>query len=87
MGSHGAALTNLLFSPPGAKLLEIRAKQQNGPIDNCFQRLCTFADVEHYLLFCEGVSTDPIAEGHNMDLMVDVNVLQEELDLLIAERE
>jgi tetratricopeptide (TPR) repeat protein len=47
---HGAGLTNLVFSAPGTKVIEIFPASY---ITNCYWEICHSCSLEHYFLICD----------------------------------
>ncbi|CAI5514527.1 unnamed protein product [Closterium sp. Naga37s-1] len=62
IGVHGAALTNLIFMPPNATLLELRP---TGMENACYHHLSSVCSVQYYLLLCHGAKDTPVT--CNMD--------------------
>ncbi|MBC8102330.1 MAG: glycosyltransferase family 61 protein [Cytophagales bacterium] len=77
-GPHGAALANCIFCAPGTNLLELRATEQRNGTDDCFNRLCSFGSLNHYLLFTDTVK-DPDTPSQNRDLIADIDLLKQML--------
>jgi tetratricopeptide (TPR) repeat protein len=75
-GPHGAALTNLVFSPPGARVLEIMPGRHNQL--GFFPPLSAACGHIHRRMVAESVGAD----SQNADMIVDVARLMEELDAL-----
>lgn len=69
VGVHGAALTNLVFLPEGARLLELRHPVKHWPV---YRSLAEMFGVEYHCQVC-----DP-AEA-NLDVIVDLDQLRENL--------
>jgi capsular polysaccharide biosynthesis protein len=66
---HGAALTNLIFSPPGAFLLELFHPQHK---NNCYVNVA--AGCGHRYASLDGRAVTP-ASRSNLDYVVDVNAV------------
>ena len=67
---HGAGLTNLLFSQPGIKVIEIFAPSYPG---KCFQNLCGLYGLNHYSFIAEDVD-NPLAILEKRDKHIYVNL-------------
>ncbi|CAI7821798.1 unnamed protein product [Closterium sp. NIES-53] len=57
IGVHGAALTNLIFMPHNATLLELRPI---GMANACYHHLSSVCTVQYYLLLCDGGKDTPV---------------------------
>ncbi|CAI5960037.1 unnamed protein product [Closterium sp. NIES-64] len=57
IGVHGAALTNLIFMPRNATLLELRPR---GMANACYHHLSSVCSVHYYLLLCDGGKDTPV---------------------------
>ncbi|CAI5483653.1 unnamed protein product [Closterium sp. Yama58-4] len=57
IGVHGAALTNLIFMPRNATLLELRPR---GMANACYHHLSSVCSVQYYLLLCDGGKDTPV---------------------------
>lgn len=73
---HGAGLTNMLFMPEGAQVLELR--NENDDHNNCFFSLASALGHEYYYLLNNGNTMDTnLVEVH-----VDLEKLQETITLM-----
>jgi len=57
LGPHGAGLTNLMFSCPNTKVIEIRSNQQGGDYSSasCFEELSRIMGIEHHIFNCPSI--------------------------------
>ena len=67
---HGANMTNILFLPGTAKVIEIHNKEYSDP---CYLRLASCLGLEYYICPCTGVDAKL---GNQSDVVVDVALLQ-----------
>lgn len=73
---HGAGLTNILFAPPGTKVIEIFSPHY---IEKCFWILASQLELEYGFIL--GESTPRIQEyGKREDIRVDINKLKKVLE-------
>jgi hypothetical protein len=80
VSSHGAGLTNILFMPPGGRVLELRRK---GEVErNWFFNLAAAARLGYYYQTCEPES--PGGNVHAGNLLADTRALRENLALMLA---
>jgi hypothetical protein len=79
VSNHGAGLTNMLFMPDGAKVLELR--HHGDAVGNCYFTLAAALGLHYFFQGC--VPVDPIANPHQADLLVDVDRLNSNLDLML----
>ena len=63
---HGAALTNMLFLPPTAKVLELR--NQNDAITQCYFNLAAALNLPYFYTLNQGDSADTIMSDFTIDL-------------------
>jgi capsular polysaccharide biosynthesis protein len=78
VSNHGAGLTNMLFAPEGANILELRHHRDD--INNCYFTLASALNQNYFFQACQTASGND--EPHLADLVVDLNVLEENLRLL-----
>ena len=78
MSSHGAGLTNLLFMPPGASVLELRREGERER--NWFFNLASAAGVQYFYQLCSPADGD----AHAGDLTADAGALRENLALMVG---
>ncbi|GHB95340.1 glycosyltransferase family 61 protein [Cerasicoccus arenae] len=71
VGIHGAGLSNMLFLPPDAKVLEI---QKLNDWASCFFRLAHSLDLDYYYTYCPHFPPEEVSEL-KADLVVDVDQL------------
>ena len=57
LGPHGAGLTNLMFSCPGTKVIEIRSNEQGGEYSSatCYEELSGIMEMEHHIFQCPSI--------------------------------
>lgn len=79
VSNHGAGLTNMLFAPEGANVLELR--HQTDSVNNCYFTLSSALNLNYFYQTCEAAQSD--LEPHSADLVVDVNLLKKNLELLL----
>lgn len=79
VSNHGAGLTNMLFMPDGAKVLELR--HHRDAVNNCYFTLAAALRLHYFFQGC--VPVDPIADPHQADVLVDVDRLNGNLDLML----
>jgi capsular polysaccharide biosynthesis protein len=79
VSNHGAGLTNMLFMPEGASLLELR--HQTDATNNCYFTLASAIGLNYFYQTCqpENDNQDP----HSADLVVDLDALNVNLALLL----
>ena len=76
IGTHGAALTNLVFCKPGTKVLEIRPK--NHPGKN-YQRIGKVNKLKYFLLKTEKINKIDVNKG---DIFLSISKLKKKIDKL-----
>lgn len=80
VSNHGAGLTNMLFMPQGASVLELR--HHTDCINNCYFTLSSALRLNYFYQTCQSVS--PEEDPHSADLVVDPNALRANLNLLLG---
>ena len=80
VSNHGAGLTNMLFMPQGAAVLELR--HHTDRINNCYFTLSSALDLNYFYQTCQSGNTDQ--DPHSADLVVDPKALKENLSLLFG---
>jgi capsular polysaccharide biosynthesis protein len=75
VSNHGAGLTNMLFMPEGANVLELR--QRDDSINNCYFTLASALGLNYFYQKCD--SPDQTEDAHTADLIVDIQELRENL--------
>lgn len=78
VSNHGAGLTNMLFLPTGASVLELR--HHTDCINNCYFTLASALNLKYFYQTCE--SSNPAEDPHTAALVVDQATLRENLNLL-----
>ena len=78
VSNHGAGLTNMLFMPQGAGVLELR--HHTDCINNCYFTLSSALHLNYFYQRCQSGNSDQ--EPHVADLLVDPQILRENLELL-----
>jgi capsular polysaccharide biosynthesis protein len=79
VSNHGAGLTNMLFMPQGASLLELRHHRDR--INNCYFTLSSALNLNYFYQTCQSGNDDQ--DPHAADLVVDPKVLKANLSLLL----
>jgi capsular polysaccharide biosynthesis protein len=79
VSNHGAGLTNMLFLPAGAAVLELR--HQTDATNNCYFTLASALDLNYFYQTCQPV--DDNQDPHSADLVVDLDNLKSNLSLLL----
>jgi hypothetical protein len=80
VGNHGAGLTHLAWMAAGTRALELR--RRGDAANNCYYSLASALDIDYYYLLCE--ATDPAADTHVADLVVDVPAFERILACVCA---
>jgi hypothetical protein len=80
VSNHGAGLTNMLFMPEGAKVLELR--HEDDALNNCYFALAAAIGLQYFFQGCRAV--DRTEDPHTADVEVDIVRLNENLDLLMS---
>ena len=73
VAAHGAALTNLLFVPPGVKIIELIPY---GYLNNCYYAMANYAKAEYFYLQGEKIQQSNDADKHFLDIAVDIEKLE-----------
>ncbi|MDF2813897.1 MAG: capsular polysaccharide biosynthesis protein [Paenibacillus sp.] len=73
VGPHGAGLTNIIFSNPGATIIEIFSPQL---VHTCYPVLSSIVGHRHYYLIGEGERPPEYVNPHNRRADITVNVKQ-----------
>jgi len=81
VGVHGAALTNLLYMPQGARLLELRDSVHHWTL---YRKLADLVGIEYHSQECEPAEGRDRPGDQHMDLLVDPDQLRENLRDLVA---
>jgi capsular polysaccharide biosynthesis protein len=80
VGVHGAALSNLIFMSPGARVIELRRPERDGVFFfDAYHPLADAVGVEYCAQFCEPAHQATGYEINNADLVVDLDLLRENL--------
>lgn len=77
---HGAGMTNMLFLPGTARVIEIHNKEYGDP---CYLRLASCLGLEFYVCPCTGL--DPRL-GNQSDVVVDTTLLQRVTTLALTKK-
>ncbi|MBD2724674.1 glycosyltransferase family 61 protein [Hymenobacter armeniacus] len=75
---HGANMTNLLFLPDTARVVEIHNREYSDP---CYLRLASCLGLEFYICPCQGVDA---RLGNQSDVIVDMVLLKDVTTLALA---
>ena len=80
VGVHGAALSNLIFMPPGGRLIELRRPEREGVFFfNTYRPLAEAVGIDYLAQLCEPANDAPGYEINDVDLTVDLDLLRENL--------
>lgn len=79
VSNHGAGLTNMLFMPEGAALLELR--HQTDATNNCYFTLASAIGLNYFYQTC--LPANDNQDPHSADLVVDLDALILNLSLLL----
>ncbi|UOQ67220.1 glycosyltransferase family 61 protein [Hymenobacter volaticus] len=77
MGVHGAGMTNLLFLPSNARIVEL-LNQESG--DLCYFRLASCCALSYFCVPCQATDTSALNQS---DLLVDINQLKQTIEAVI----
>jgi len=80
VSNHGAGLTNMLFMPKQAGVLELR--HQTDCVNNCYFTLAAALDLNYFYQTCRSSNSDQ--NPHAADLVVDTEALWTNLRLMLA---
>jgi len=80
ISNHGAGLTNLLFAPRGAAVMELR--QRDDAVNNCYYSLAAARELDYYYLLCDAVN--PGEDLHTADIRVEIGELEREVRRMLA---
>jgi len=82
---HGAALTNAIFMPKGAKVLELyrSLKYFNGWMNTCYWNLVTASGLDYYYQFCEHGSNSNVSVD-NTNIAVDIPLLEKNIKIMLG---
>lgn len=80
---HGAGLSNLVFSQPGTKVLEVFSPAY---VNSCFWTLCSQVGLEYYYFLGEGTETTANAQPDKVgdNIIVNIHKLRQLLDLAFS---
>jgi capsular polysaccharide biosynthesis protein len=84
VGIHGAGLTNFMFAPPQAVIIEALDPEHNNP---CYYLLSASLDQRYWCFYGENQSVrrgQPVKKGYD-DIAVPVDTLMRTLDAALAE--
>jgi len=80
IGIHGAGLTNILFMPKGASVLELRRKDDSH--NNCYFSLASALELNYFYQLCE-VDNENIVTQVN-DFLVDKIILEKNIKAILG---
>jgi capsular polysaccharide biosynthesis protein len=79
VSNHGAGLTNMLFMPEGASVLELR--HHTDAVNNCYFTLSSALNLRYFYQTC--LPGEDKQDPHTADLVVDLTTLKANLRLLL----
>jgi len=79
VSNHGAGLTNMLFLPEGAAVLELR--HQTDATNNCYFTLASALGLNYFYQTCRPANNNE--DPHSADLVVDLENLKSNLSLFL----
>jgi capsular polysaccharide biosynthesis protein len=82
VSNHGAGLTNMLFMPAGARVLELRHRADG--VNNCHFALASALDLDFFYQACDPENRGE--DAHTANLLVDVQALRGNLELMLGDR-
>ena len=79
---HGAGLTNLIFMPAGARVIELYPAGfgKDDFFNACYHRLSGDAGIDHMYLFCDRANKNSKFDLHHDDIVVDPQRLESLLE-------
>jgi capsular polysaccharide biosynthesis protein len=80
VSNHGAGLTNMLFMKDRGSVLELR--HEGDCVNNCYFTLASALDLNYFYQTC--APEDPSADPHDAHLVVDLDRLEKNVRLLLA---
>jgi len=80
VSNHGAGLTNMLFMRPGARVLELR--HRDDCVQNCYFTMASALGLEYFYQTCP--PEKPGEAAHTSNLLVEADALRENLRLLVG---
>jgi capsular polysaccharide biosynthesis protein len=83
VGPHGAGLTNLLFTPPGATVIELFASPAAIEISN-YRVLCARLGHRYVRLLAAPVAGPRAKTTHRLDMQVDLALLERALAVVVV---
>jgi capsular polysaccharide biosynthesis protein len=83
VGPHGAGLTNLLFTPPGATVIELFASPAAIEISN-YRVLCARLGHRYVRLLAAPVAGPRAKTAHRLDMRVDLALLERALAAIVV---
>ena len=79
VSNHGAGMTNMMFLPEGAGVLELR--HDTDAVNNCYFTLSSALNLNYFYQTCPPADQQ---DPHTADLVVDLTALKTNLSLLIG---
>jgi len=80
---HGAGLTNILFLPNDAAILEMATKPYNNKLITDYYRLASMLGIKYFYQECEMGETSKVKDFHQATLVVDLEKLEKNLQLML----
>jgi capsular polysaccharide biosynthesis protein len=83
---HGAGITNCMFMPPGARVLELfRRLTPESPLTNpCYWHLATASGLEYRYQFCAHGQNNAGQDIDRVNIVVDLDRLRHNVEALLA---
>lgn len=83
--NHGGGLTNVVFLPPGAAVLELQPEQLGAVRTELYWNLAATRGVRYAQIVCRAVAIQDDAPPHARDIEVDCRELEDVLDRTIGQ--
>jgi len=81
VGPHGASLSNMIFMPPGGRVVELRRSEtaSTEPFYDVYRPLAESVGLRYTAQDCQVAADDPHQAINHRDLVVDLDLLRENL--------